>query len=738
MSCLNLNFSTASLLCELVMDILCFLAEESKPNEVSQFVFKLAIPNYETNFFLVFENVLEQNSTIRLNLLKTLSAWMSSYSDDEFLVLLDFFFKTISNFCLLDEMLDQAFCALSDVLESPRKLHHTICTQFIVPFIRFLSLNLRQNILCLSRGFCAVLIPFTEWISKNPIDELSEIPKIVFEYAQHLGYPGADQEVSETPFALIVSLQESTSDNTFETLFCQIAESLMNAVTFPQDEIYNQWNSDQKQSWISFRISAKEIIESCFLVSIKILDLIHLNLLQENALYLLSCLDDLLPQKNLPQLELILGKKSSIYTNFLKFPKRTKQTLLSVIGKYAFWFWKHEVDSPLEILLQCLTDPTLISSSTMALKLFCTVCGSKITNYFPSLLNLFYMVGITLPQHEKQNFLESLALICQHLPTQDAQHGMEAILGYSLSTIQMDIQSFESTSDKRLQLLDSIAEITSICRGFQTNKLNFTNNILVELSLCLLNLSRNDVLVLESTVDFLEELMNSESSFLTIKDWIQVFEFLADSGAFVASSSCSKLIGFWVISLRRSNDECIVVTKVLNSMLSSLNQMALDESSDLIFGFFSACSTVLSNIPQLIFCILPKCVDFACSCLTLNEPQSLKSSAVFLSDFYAHKHDENIQQLQFLTHERILQTTLTCIFSTATRSVVSFFSDLIFRIKTKQNIPAREFIISFFSVNQIPNFEKSDYEEAKNLIQIQSLRKFKDAMLQLHLKAKKK
>ncbi|CAH1165774.1 unnamed protein product [Phyllotreta striolata] len=383
---------------------------------------------------------------------------------------------------------------------------------------------------------------------------------------------------------------------------------------------------------------------------------------------------------------------------------RVMATALETVGSFSEWFADHPdlLENIFPLILSGLGNPEVSTSATMALKDITHNCQKYLARYGEHILmaSQTVLTNGCLKLAERRRLMYSVGRVLSTLPVDRIMGYLNMILAPSFE----DLQKFSEAEPSPTVTNSLITRLKLIAALFSSLHVEDDDA----------KIEQPILVVIEKMMPLFRRIgekycMNTE----VIEDLSVVFKF----GITTLKDDCKPLINDilqLVVTIYRACPQSNVLTvaktvlilfgkeedlfalnnQLLFELCSRTMQMCaecqandqLSDRSDVLEGFFSLLAALAKKVPLLMTnCGVDVAALFQCAilCLGLPEIQALKQVASFLVQFISQSRETSMAQVIQTYGESLVLRVLMNLGSTAPRSSVDIFSDILLALNKK-------------------------------------------------------
>lgn len=486
---------------------------------------------------------------------------------------------------------------------------------------------------------------------------------------------------------------------------------------FPSDENYN-WSLEDKEMFRCYRQDIADTFMYCYVVlNLEMLDILMTKLDEalgidnstaiirwneiETVLHAFGAVAESIEYENL-----YLPKLMSTIKNIpiKDLPIKVTATALDTVGSFSEWFMDHPdlLENVFPLILSGLNKPELATSATMALKDVTQNCQKYLTPYADHILltaQIVLQIG-TLKLAERKRLMYSVGRVLSILSVDKIMYYLNMILESSFADLQKYSEAEPSPAVSnslitRLKLISALFSSLHIEDGekkveqpvlvvmqkmmplFRTIGEKYCRNVDVMEDLSVV--FRYGVSTLK---DDCKPLINDILQLIVI-----IYRECPQSNILILAKTVLILFG-------KDDDCCILNQQLLFELSNTTMQMCaqlnttnqLSEKSDVLDAYFAMLAALAKKVPLLITsCGIDIAALFQCAilCLVLPEIQALKQISSFLVQFISQSRETSLAQVIQAYGESLVLRILINLGTTAPRSSVDIFSDILLALNKK-------------------------------------------------------
>ncbi|KAJ8323627.1 hypothetical protein QVD99_007205 [Batrachochytrium dendrobatidis] len=314
------------------------------------------------------------------------------------------------------------------------------------------------------------------------------------------GYFGVDQVVTEQPFYFWFLFQEAAAEgmdmwanddlqeqysiieSRINQIFQKLLESLCIQVKYPPLHEYESWSKDDRDKFKSHRIECADTMLCCHsILNDQAFELVCGAILQRLLQF------NSLPNTSIEELEAFLfalkGFSESVDSNanvcldqIIQTPVlqqidslctthdlsgQLRNTCVSLLGLYADWLSTHHksIGPAFEFVLSSLKTTRSCVLAANALRQICDSCRVSLATYSDHVINTCISVLSVTDRATHGKIIESLSMIIQALPTDEASPRLNMILDGILSELETLLVSAKSNTNLTQYRPDVLAQL---------------------------------------------------------------------------------------------------------------------------------------------------------------------------------------------------------------------------------------------------------------------------------------
>ncbi|KAJ3642174.1 hypothetical protein Zmor_024983 [Zophobas morio] len=482
------------------------------------------------------------------------------------------------------------------------------------------------------------------------------------------------------------------------------------------------WSLDDKEVFRCYRQDIADTFIYCYnVLNLEMLDILNTKLVEalhknnatglsshiqwnevETCLHAFGAIAESIELENLYLPKLMITIKE---IPFRELHRKVMASALETVGSYSDWITEHPemLENVLPLVISALDKPEVATSATMALKDLTHSCQKYLLPYADHILIAAQaaLQGGTLKLAECSRLMYSIGKVLSILPIPRIMEYLNIILAPSFKEIQELLNVDPSPAVKtslitRLKVLSSL--FNSLCvKKPQTQIIEQPTVLVMQNTMPLYKVigekygTSNDVMeelsvlfkyVVTTLLDDCTPLINDILQLV-----VTVYRECPQSNILMVAKTVVIMFGnedqFRAI-MHQLLHEIVTTTLQMCAQLNSANQLA--EKTDVLEGFFAMMAQLYKKIPQVVFASgLDTAALFQCAvlCLSLPEAQTLKLCASFLVNFISQSRDTAQASVVQNYGESLVLRILLNLGSTAPRSSVDIFSDLLLALNKK-------------------------------------------------------
>ncbi|RZC40401.1 importin-13, partial [Asbolus verrucosus] len=488
------------------------------------------------------------------------------------------------------------------------------------------------------------------------------------------------------------------------------------------------WSLDDKEVFRCYRQDIADTFIYCYnVLNLEMLDILNSKLIEalhknnttgvpppiqwnevETCLHAFGAIAESIELENLYLPKLMITIKD---IPFGDLHKKVMASALETVGSYSDWITEHPemLENVLPLVISALDKPEVATSATMALKDLTHSCQKYLLPYADHILIAAQsaLQGGALKLAECSRLMYSIGKVLSILPVPRIMEYLNIILAPSFKEMQEFINVEPSPAVKtslitRLKVLSAL--FNSLCvKKNQTQILEQPSVLVMQNTMPLYKVigekycTSNDVMEELSILFKYVVTTLQEDCTPLINDILQlvvtVYRECPQSNILMVAKTV-RFFSYVVIMFGNEEEfraithqllhEIVSTTLQMCAQLNSANQLA--EKTDVLEGFFAMMAQLFKKIPQVVFASgIDTAALFQCAvlCLSLPEAQTLKLCTSFLVNFISQSRDTAQANVVQNYGESLVLRILLNLGSTAPRSSVDIFSDLLLALNKK-------------------------------------------------------
>ncbi|CAH1099739.1 unnamed protein product [Psylliodes chrysocephalus] len=383
---------------------------------------------------------------------------------------------------------------------------------------------------------------------------------------------------------------------------------------------------------------------------------------------------------------------------------RVMATALETVGAFSEWFMDHPdlLENIFPLVLSGLGNPEVSTSATMALKDITNNCQKYLAPFAEHILMASQSVlsNGSLKLAECRRLMYSIGRVLSTLPVDRIMGYLNMILAPSFEDLQKfsEAEPSPSVTNSLITRLKLIAALfSSLHIEDEEKKVEQPIFVVMQKMMPLFRrigekYCRNIEVMEDLSVVFKYGVTTLKDDCKPlINDMLQlivtIYRECPQSNILIVAKTVLILFG-------REEEFCTLNQQLLHELTSTTMQMCaqyntnnqLSEKADVLEGFFSMLAALAKKVPQLIMtCGIDIAALFQCAilCLVLPEIQALKQVSSFLVQFISQSRETSLAQVIQAYGESLVLRILMNLGSTAPRSSVDIFSDILLALNKK-------------------------------------------------------
>ncbi|KAI9204779.1 armadillo-type protein [Polychytrium aggregatum] len=570
-----------------------------------------------------------------------------------------------------------------------------------------------------------------------------------------------------TPVRSPAGATESESMRIFEAakvLLVRAVVAWMSKITFPEDETWNEWNSDTKNKFKVFRKDCGEnflhafyiLREDLYGVFVPLAEQQILDLMEgrqskwqplEATLYAIRAVSEAADVNESVYLPRVFGK--GVLEALLLVPagqlSRVKYTMSLLIGAHSDWLSSHPdaILNSVNFLLMGLSQPDIAPGVAEALKSTCNSCKFGMVEGIDSLITIYGQIGPSLQMRERTKVLEAISSVIQAMPQQQSVIYLMNMLMNIVGDIKAILSMAAQLMPEQLheQVGTQIRYMQSCCRGvqpiyvvegdevtqnmFSAEQLEQQRQISAlvwEVTLELFQLFGDVEPIVNALCTFIEQTLRAALP-LFASDPLRLVDVL--TALFDQHShACILQCGTTLISHLDEEwstpqvlmDTTQPLSKLLLSFTNSIvrivnNAEVMMDRSDVVAKYFALLTENLRRYGRVMLNFPPDHLNhifmgMVVQGLSLSDAFVLHVLARFLVEFIGSSVDEGLAGLVSAVvgqiGESLIREIVTCVGGRSPPSTFDEFSRILFKMVSKYPEPTRQWLLQCLSPDGFP------------------------------------
>nr|CAH7738201.1 unnamed protein product [Callosobruchus chinensis] len=512
------------------------------------------------------------------------------------------------------------------------------------------------------------------------------------------------------------------------------------------------WSLDDKEVFRCYRLDIADTFMYCYVIlNLEMLDLLNTKL---NEALKKDCTNGISPQTiQWTEVETVLHAFGAVaegleYENlylpklmqtiksipFNELNSKVMTTALHTVGAYSEWFGDHpeSLENVFPLILSTLANAEVSTSSTMALKNICHDCQKHLVPYADHILLSAQaaLASGNLEFAECRRIMYSIGKVLSILPVDRIMEYLNIILAPSFEDLQK-LAHAEPTPSITTSLVTRLSILVSLFISLHVETEEKVEQPLLVVMQNTMPLYRIIGEKYCRNPDVMEDLSAIfKYGVTTLKDdckpllndmlqiIVTIYREVPQANILVVAKTILILFGredeFTSLNQQLMH-ELVNVTLQMCAQYSTNNQ--LSEKADVLEGFFSMLANLAKKVPHLISSSgIDTSALFQCAILALVLPeiQTLKAVSSFLVHFISQSRESSQADVVQAFGESLVLRILMNLGTTAPRSSVDIFSDIILALNKKYCDNLSRWLNSLlaqegFPSSRISNLQKENF-----------------------------
>ncbi|KAI8890957.1 ARM repeat-containing protein [Backusella circina FSU 941] len=652
-----------------------------------------------------------------------------------------------------------------------------------------------------------------EYISQQlPNPNIECLMRMLLQLTGFNGYFPVDQEVSEIPLNFWFELQETLIDNEVlpikETIvgengewmqrcghnalviYSELVKILVRNSRFPDQPTYNMWNKECKDKFAIWRRDLGDtMISPYYILHNNMLSILldRANEILNQWAYIPTALQDL--EAVLFCLKSISEEINTTENQYIcrffgpevlgRLPadcdSRLKSTVLRLMGSLSEWLHSHPefLNSIMNYIVPCLSDPVLAPSASSAFSDICDTCRQELVGELDTLMNVYAAMSKShIKSNIMQKVVESVADVIQVLPPENVMAPLMSLTGSILQGTSEALKSSDVESAREAVLVQ-LQYLSACCRGIQSPNDDYQSTE-ARMNLYDAYASGQLAMMYQSIEGFneitfaIKESVNHIVHVWGDEDIVKALTHFLELG--MKSTSPLLSLGFDDLTavvqagyklnrLPSWLDTASVMmtvyggqashTERLRDLLGALSTITLDSINgtevmenypDVVDSYFGLVSRAIRRCPLAFYQLPSDMINavfvFSISGMGLSERLAMKAALSFMSDFI-NQDLENAPQIAQIVDGlmmnmglQIIELILSGIGGRVPRSFLAPLFDALYKVVTKYVQPSRQWLQVLLANDGFPSALATPKDKeafVKGILGTRSVKKFKQA-----------